>query len=127
MIIRSFCVALPGCFVSLHPVMDEFPVNKEFPPDLKKYGSRHNGYKNDVQEQIFYDFATIGYDLEVHYNGKKYYFANDSKGVCQCKEPFSGPCSEIYADANDLIKKFRFEDGQLFIDAIDNIEYADPW
>ena len=65
--------------------MDEFPVNKEFPPDFKKYGSRHNGYKNDVQEQIFYDFATIGYDLEVHYNGKKYYFANDSKGVCQCK------------------------------------------
>ena len=43
------------------------------------------------------------------------------------QEPFSGPCSEIYADANDLIKKFRFEDGQLFIDAIDNIEYADPW
>ena len=107
--------------------MSEYPINKVFPPDFKKYGTKHNGYKTDTQEQIFYDFATLGYDLEVHYNGEKYYFANDNKGVCQCRVPFSDPCSHFFKDANDMIKNFRFDDGKLFIDVIDDIEYADPW
>lgn len=107
--------------------MSEYPINTEFPPDFEKYGTEHNGYKNDPQEQIFYDFATLGYDLEVHYKGKKYYFANDSQGVCQCSDRFTNPCSEFFRDANDLIKNFRFDDGRLFIEAIDDIDYADPW
>lgn len=107
--------------------MSEYPVNTKFPPDFKKYGTEHNGYKNDQQEQIFYDFATLGFDLEVHYKGKKYYFASDPGRVCQCSVPFSNPCSECFRDGNDLIMNFRFDDGRLFIDAIDDIEYADPW
>ena len=114
-------------FCSFVSVMVEYPVNKEFPPDFKKYGTKHNGYKNDVQEQIFYDFATIGYDLEVHYKGGEYYFANDPKGVCRCRVPFSIPMGCFYRDANDMIKNFRFDDGRLFVEAIDDIDYADPW
>lgn len=107
--------------------MSEYPINTEFPPDFKKYGTEHNGYKNDPQEQIFYDFATLGYDLEVHYKGKKYYFATDPGSVCRCRKPFSEPIGEPFKDANDMIKNFRFDDGRLFIEAIDDIDYADPW
>ena len=107
--------------------MSEYPINKVFPPDFKKYGTKHNGYKTDTQEQIFYDFAAIGYDLEVHYKGKKYYFQNDTIGTYQCGDNFSAPYGTPFKDANDLIKNFRFDDGKLFIDVIDDIEYADPW
>ena len=112
--------------------MTEFPINKEFPPDFEKYGKKYNGYKNEIQEVIFYDFATINYDLELIYKGKAYYFQNDITGTYQCfgqsesvkfGEPY-GPC---FKDANDLIKYFRFDDGKLFIDAIDDIDYAEPY
>ncbi len=106
--------------------MSEYPTNTEFPPDFEKYGTKYNGYKNDPQEQIFYDFATIGYDIEVHYKGKRYFFQNDKMGTYQCGDNFHPPYGVPFKDANDLIKNFRFDDGRIFIEAIDDIDYADP-
>ena len=37
--------------------MSEYPENTMFPPDFKKYGTKHNGYKNGDYEVILYDFA----------------------------------------------------------------------
>lgn len=45
--------------------MSEYPENTMFPPDFKKYGTKHNGYKNGDYEVILYDFAAVGCDLEL--------------------------------------------------------------
>jgi hypothetical protein len=110
--------------------MSEYPVNKVFPPDFEKYGTKYNGYKNGDIEVVLYDFAAVGYDLELTYKGKTYFFQQHyQQGVCQCfgakDGRFSGPYGPYFKDANDLIQNFVLDDGKHIIDVLDEIEHAE--
>lgn len=112
--------------------MSEYPVNEVFPPDFEKYGTKYNGYKNGDIEVILYDFAAVGYDLELTYKGKTYCFQNDITGTYQCfgqenSSIFSGPYGPLYKDANDLLQNFVLDDGKHIIDVLDDIEHAEPY
>ena len=37
--------------------------NSKYPPNYKVNGSLYHGYKNGVEETLFYDFAVQRYDL----------------------------------------------------------------
>ena len=108
------------------------PFNQIFPPDFKKYGKKYNGYKNSNTEIVLYDFATLGYDLELHYKGKTYYFQQHTEGVCQClglneKGKPCSPYGEYFKDANDLIKNFVLDDGKHICEILNDLEFAEPW
>ncbi|MBO7132695.1 MAG: hypothetical protein J6W06_00855 [Bacteroidales bacterium] len=113
--------------------MCDFPTNKEFPPDYKKYGDKYHGYKNGDHEVILYDFAVQNCDLDLVYKGKAYYFQNDVSGTYQCfgqdgnMTRFGSPYGHYFKDANDLIKNFVLDDGKHIIDVLDNIEHAEPY
>ena len=112
--------------------MSEYPENTKFPPDFRKYGTKHHGYKNGDYEVILYDFAAVGCDLELTYMGKAYYFQNDVSGTCQCfgqdnDSHFSGPYGQRFKDANDLLQNFVLDDGKHIIDVLDDIGHAESY
>lgn len=113
--------------------MSEYPVNKVFPPDFKKYGKEYGGYKNSNQQIIFYDFAAVGSDVEIIYKGKAYRFQNDVTGTYQCfgqdlnGHRFDGPYGPLFKDANDVIQNYVMDDGKHLIDILDEIEHAEPF
>ena len=47
--------------------------NSKYPPNYEVNGSLYHGYKNSVEETLFYDFAVQKYDLyftsAYHYRG----------------------------------------------------------
>lgn len=47
--------------------LENYPSNKKFPPNTNLYGYAYHGYKNEVYETFFYDFAVQGYDLQFSY------------------------------------------------------------
>ena len=97
-----------------------FPFNKKYPPDFKRYGSKYHGYKNDVHETFFYDFAVQGYDLRFRYNGKMYYALTESDNVAVCDEHFTNEY-QVFKNGNDLIENWIIE-GRKLLDIIDECE-----
>ena len=51
--------------------------NSKYPPNYEVNGSLYHGYKDSVEETLFYDFAVQRYDLRFTYKGKLYHFLSD--------------------------------------------------
>ena len=37
-----------------------YPFNSKYPPDVSDHDNLYHGYKSDVEETLFYDFAVQG-------------------------------------------------------------------
>ena len=63
--------------------------NGKYLPDYSHNGGLYHGYKNSVEETLFYDFAVQGYDLAFSYKGKRYYLMSDPEYVALSDEHFT--------------------------------------
>ena len=101
-----------------------YPFNSKYPPDYSKNGSLYHGYKDGVEETLFYDFAVQGYDLSFIYNGKAYHFLSESDYVAYCDENYNEEYQR-FPDGNSAIEQFIIE-GKLLIELINELEDVEP-
>lgn len=100
-----------------------YPFNEKYPPNYEKNGGLYHGYRNNIEETFYYDFAVQRYDLRFRYDGKEYYFFSFEDHAAQCDETFSTEI-KTFKDGNDVIEHFQI-DGKRLIDIIplvDNCE-----
>lgn len=97
-----------------------YPFNYKYPPKKDCNGGMYHGYRNDIEETFFYDFAVQRYDLRFSYNGKVYYFLCSESYVAQCDETFTKEF-ERYRDGNDMLERFTI-DGVRLLDLISEIQ-----
>ena len=101
----------------------DIPFNKKYPPNKKLYGQSFEGYPNKALGVLLYDFAVQGYDVELSYKGKTYYFMDDGEGVVtdshfrEQKEVFDSPMA--------LVENFKI-DGKTLLDLAPEIEDIEP-
>lgn len=109
-----------------HLALDEegYPYNCKYPPNRAKYGDLYNGYRNSIEETLFYDFGVQGYDLYFKYKGKEYYALTEYDHVAVCDENFSKEY-ETFANSMELIENFEI-DGSPIIDLMDKLEDVNP-
>jgi len=95
-------------------------INGKYMPDYSKNGGLYNGYKNSVEEALFFDFAVQGYDLGFSYKGERYYFLSESDYVALCDGHFTEEYQR-FEDGNTALEQFKI-DGKSIIDLIDELE-----
>ena len=88
-------------------------------PDYSHNGSLYHGYKNSVEESLFYDFAVQGYDLGFTYKDKRYYFLSESDYVALSDENFTEEYQR-FDDGNSALEQFLI-DGKNVIELIDQL------
>ena len=98
--------------------------NSKYPPNYKVNGSLYHGYKNGIQETLFYDFAVQRYDLRFTYKNKPYHFLSDSKHVAYCDEHYTEEY-QVFPDGNTALEQFII-DGKPIIELIDELEDVEP-
>lgn len=100
-----------------------YPFNKKYPPNQKLYGQAFEGYPNKALGVLLYDFAVQGYDVELSYKGKTYYFMDAGEGVVtdshfkEQKEVFDSPMA--------LVENFKI-DGKTLLELAPEIEDIEP-
>ena len=99
-----------------------YPFNGKYPPCSKK--SLYHGYETAAQECLFYDFAVLGYDLKIKYNGLYYYFMVDEDSVWLTDETFCEQRQQ-FQSGNDVLESFMI-DGKRLKDVIDELEEFEP-
>lgn len=98
--------------------------NSKYPPNYEMNGSLYHGYKNWVEETLFYDFAVQGYDLFFTYKGEPYHFLSDSGHVAHCDEHYTEEYQR-FPDGNTALEQFTI-DGKPLIELIDELEDVEP-
>ena len=99
--------------------------NAKYMPDYSRNGGLYNGYKNSVEEILFFDFAVQGYDLGFTYKGKRYYFLSESDYVALSDEHFTEEYQR-FEDGNSTLEQFRI-DGKSIIELIDQLEEVESY
>lgn len=100
-----------------------YPFNKKYPPNKGKYGQSFDGYPYKALGVLLYDFAVNGYDVELSYKGKTYYFMDVGEGVVtdsqftERKDVFDSPMS--------LVENFKI-DGKTLLELAPEIEDIEP-
>lgn len=100
-----------------------YPFNKKYPPNKKLYGQAFEGYPNKALGVLLYDFAVQGYDVELSYKGKTYYFMDAGEGVVtdshfrEQKEVFDSPMA--------LVENFKI-DGKTLLELAPEMEDIEP-
>ena len=94
--------------------------NSKYPPNKEKYGAEYEGYKNNAEQILFYEFAVQNYDVFFKYKGKPFYLLMDKDHVAVCDSHYTEEY-EVFESANDLIEKFII-DGKPLIELIDELE-----
>lgn len=95
-----------------------YPFNFKYPPNRSSddpHPLRYHGYKTEVEEILFYDFAVQGYDLQFSYKGKMYYFGSFDGYVAETDEHFTKKYA-TFPHANALLE------GRPIIDLIGELE-----
>lgn len=93
--------------------------NSKYPPKDSNNGNLYHGYKNDVEETLFYDFAVQGYDLYFTYKGKPYHFLSETDYVAYCDENYTVEYQR-FPDGNKALEQFMI-DGKSIIELIDEL------
>lgn len=101
-----------------------YPFNKKYLPNTILYGCEYHGYKNEVHETFFYDFAVQGYDLEFSYNGKKYYVLSEPDYVAVCDSHFTKEF-KVLKNGNNLHENWIIDVKRL-IDIMDECDEVEP-
>lgn len=96
------------------------PFNRKYPPNIEKYGNRHDGYESLNKKILFYEFAVQNYDLHFKYRGRDYHFVTGKDHVALCDEHYTKEY-KCFPDANTMIEQFEI-DGKKLIDIIDELE-----
>ena len=100
-----------------------YPFNKKYPPDKTRYGQAYEGYANKTLGVLLYDFCVMGYDVELSFKGKNYYFMDVGEGVVtdshftERKEVFDNPMA--------LVENFKI-DGKTLLELAPEIEDIGP-
>ncbi len=100
-----------------------YPFNKKYPPDKTRYGQAYDGYANKTLGVLLYDFCVMGYDVELSFKGKNYYFMDAGEGVvtdshfAERKEVFDSPMA--------LVENFKI-DGKTLLELAPEIEDIEP-
>lgn len=98
--------------------------NAKYPPNYEKNGRLHNGYKNGVEEALFFYFALMGYDLYFTFQGKPYHFLSEPDYVAYCDEHYTDEYLR-FPDGNTALEQFSIDDRPL-IELIDELENVEP-
>ena len=101
-----------------------FYFNSKYPPNPNVNGTLYGVYRNNAEEVLFYDFAVQGYDVSFTFNGKRYYIVSSQDHVATCDSNFTEEY-EVFADANELLEKFRIE-GETLLALIDKLGDVEP-
>lgn len=98
-----------------------YPYNGKYPPNCP--GSQYNGYKTPAEECLFYDFAVLGYDLMIKYQGLSYYFMVDEDCVWLSDEKFTAK-KQKFSNANEALETFMIGNQPivLLIEQLDEFE-----
>ncbi len=94
--------------------------NAKYMPDYKLNGSLYNGYRNSIEEALYFDFAIQGYDLGFTYKGKRYYFLSENDYVALSDERFTEEFQK-FEDGNTALEQFKI-DGKSIIELIGELE-----
>lgn len=94
--------------------------NAKYMPDYKRNGSLYNGYRNSIEEALYFDFAIQGYDLGFTYNGKRYYFLSENDYVALSNENFTEELQR-FEDGNTALEQFKIGNKSI-IELIDKLE-----
>ena len=98
--------------------------NAKYPPNYELNGRLYNGYKNGVEETLFFDFAVQGYDLYFTYKGKAYHFLSEEDYVAYCDEKYTTEYQR-FSDGNAALEQFEI-DGKSIIELIDELKDVEP-
>lgn len=98
-----------------------YPYNFKYPPYLN---SNYHGYKNDVEETFYYDFAVQYYGVTFEYHGKRYYLMTCDDYVFETDETFKEEYQR-FEDGNAALEQFMIE-GKRLIDLIGEITDCEP-
>lgn len=96
-----------------------YPFNSKYPPTENCKSGIFHGYRNNIEETFFYDFAVQQYDLRFCYEGKEYYFLCEEGYAAQCDSTFSNEICR-YVDGNDVLEQFTIN-GVRLLDLIPQI------
>ena len=100
-----------------------YPFNRKYPPNKKRYGQSFEGYPNKALGVLLYDFAVQGYDVELSYNGKTYYFMDAGDGVVT--DSHFSDRKEVYDSPMALVENFKI-DGKTLLELAPEIEDIEP-
>ncbi|MDE6231550.1 MAG: hypothetical protein K2M37_08030 [Muribaculaceae bacterium] len=100
-----------------------YPFNSKYPPNKKRYGQTFEGYPNKALGVLLYDFAVQGYDVELSYNGKTYYFMDAGDGVVT--DSHFSDRKEVYDSPMALVENFKI-DGKTLLELAPEIEDIEP-
>lgn len=99
--------------------------NGKYLPDYSHNGGLYHGYKNSIEETLFYDFAVQGYDLAFSYKGKRYFFMSDPEYVALSDDHFTQEF-ERFDNGNAALEQFKI-DGKSIIELIDSLEDVESY
>lgn len=100
-----------------------YPFNKKYPPNKKLYGQSFEGYPNKALGILLYDFAVQGYDVELSYKGKTYYFMDAGEGVVT--DSHFSERKKVFDSPMALIENFKI-DGKTLLELAPEIEDIEP-
>lgn len=100
-----------------------YPFNKKYPPNKERYGQSFEGYPNKALGVLLYDFAVQGYDVELSYKGKTYYFMDAGEGVVT--DSHFSERKEVFDSPMALVENFKI-DGKTLLELAPEIEDIEP-
>ena len=100
-----------------------YPFNMKYPPNKKLYGQSFEGYSNKALGVLLYDFAVQGYDVELSYKGKTYYFMDAGEGVVT--DSHFSERKKVFDSPMALIENFKI-DGKTLLELAPEIEDIEP-
>lgn len=100
-----------------------YPFNKKYPPNKERYGQSFEGYPNKTLGVLLYDFAVQGYDVELSYKGKTYYFMDAGEGVVT--DSHFSERKEVFDSPMALVENFKI-DGKTLLELAPEIEDIEP-
>ena len=100
-----------------------YPFNKKYPPNKKLYGQSFEGYPNKALGVLLYDFAVQGYDVELSYKGKTYYFMDAGEGVVT--DSHFSERKKVFDSPMALVENFKI-DGKTLLELAPEIEDIEP-
>ena len=99
--------------------IDGNPMNAKYPPNKELYGDEFGGYKNRIEEVLFYEFMVLEKDVSFIYNGTRYYFYKHNTPATAYNATKKEIIAE-YPNEIELIESFSI-DGIPFLELRDEI------
>ncbi|MDO4497864.1 MAG: hypothetical protein Q4B58_08585 [Bacteroidales bacterium] len=99
-----------------------YPYNMKYPPYMN---SLYHGYKNDIEETFFYNFAVQKYGVTFVYKEKQYYLMTNDDYVFETDATFL-PEFQRFEDGNAALEQFMI-DGKRLIDILPEITDYDVY